>query len=205
MRYVPTKEGNRWVTRTCSGNGNMGIDDQSQFKSAVEMLEDASTWNNSMLNHIVLTGATDTTYKRFIERLSDRIRSPARKHWKSAIEVDTHKGFHCHLMLLLSSDHHERLLGEADNSTINRIKREIQATVPTFDVMRVQPKRHDMPYIPIDDSTFDDAAEWLSYIFKARSKAPGGNCYGSSRSRRVCPSHRPDQPVKQNHLVDCEF
>jgi len=205
MRYVPTKEGNRWVTRTCSGNGNLGIDDQSQFKSAVVMLEDAATWNKPMLNHIVLTGATADTYKRFIERLSDSIRSPARKHWKSAIEVDTHKGFHCHLMLLLSSDHHERLLGEADNSTFNRIIREIQATVPTFDAMRVQPKRHDTPYIPID-SAFDDAAEWMSYIFKVRSKPlGGGSCYGSSRSRRTCAAHRPAPLVRQNHLVDCEF
>lgn len=194
MRYKPTKKGNEWVTATCSGNGNMGIHDQSQFKSAVLMLENAlDNWEYPTLNHLVLTGSTESAYKQFIQELSNSIRSPDRKHWKYALETETDspKGYHCHLMLILSSDDMEATLGDTHNTTINKIQREIRLTEPTFKVERIEPKRNNRDkslYKPINDHSLDDAVEWMSYIFKLRSKpiSGGGGCYGSSRRQRRC-------------------
>ena len=58
--------------------------------------------------------------------------------------------------------------------------------VPDFNVTVAQPRQHDTPYIPLTPYTLQDAADWLSYIFKSRSK-PICHAYMSSRAaRRTC-------------------
>jgi len=208
MKYTYTKEVNRYVTPICSAPGNGGIHDASQFVSAVGMLEQAiGTWTSPRLLHITLTWATVPAYAQFIDHMK---RYMPRKAYKAAVEVDSFKGQHVHWMLIIDSSSPDNLFDmDDDSSPACRVMAQIQRTEPEFTVTVAQPYKYPAtPFIPLRADTLQDAADWFSYALKARSKPPvgSGGCYWSSRSaKRVCPSHRPARPVKQNHLFDSEF
>jgi hypothetical protein len=207
MKYIPMKDGNKWTTNLCSINGNQGIHDQSQFKSAVEMLEQAvATWIAPRLIHIILTGATVSGYALFIDHMK---RHMPRKAYKAAIEVDSHKGQHVHWMLIVDASSSGNLfdLGD-DSSAANKVMRRIQRAQPDFNVTVAQPYKHPTPFIPLSEATLHDAVEWFSYALKSRSKPSDGKCYWSSRGSPAfptCTSHRPARLVKQKYLCDGEF
>jgi hypothetical protein len=185
MRYQPTREGNKWVTKICSAN--MGIHDQSQFKSGVAMLETAiDEWTSPRLMHLILTGCeTREPYALFIDRVK---RHMPTKAYKVGIELDERKGTHAHWMLIIDADSPESLFDlDDDSSAIYKARSWVQRTHPDFEVTIAQPRRHKgTPYIPLSEYTLQDAAEWLSYAIKVRSK-PAGPCYWSSRLvRRRC-------------------
>lgn len=205
MKYIPIREGNKWTTKLCSINGNGGIHDQSQFKSAIGILEDAvATWDNPRLMHIILTGAELTTYALFIDSMK---RYMPVKAYKAAIEVDTHKGQHVHWMLIVDSSSPKNLFDmEDDSSPVIKVMKRIQHTEPEFNVTLAQPRRYKTPFIPLNAHTLQDAADWFSYALKVRSKPRSGDCYWSSRSaRQVHAAHRPACRVKQSNVCDGEF
>jgi hypothetical protein len=213
MNYTPMRDEanrNKWTTKLCSVNGNGGIHDQTQFKSAVGMLEKAvDSWTEPRLIHIILTDATVAGYAEFIDRMK---RHMPVKAYKAATEVDSHKGQHVHWMLIVDASSPINMF-DLDNhsSAVNKVMARIQRTHPEFNVTIAQPYKYKhTPYIPLSNDTLHDAVDWFSYALKARSKpvVGAGGCYWSSRSnplRRVCPGHRPAQPVKQNHLFSSEF
>ena len=206
MKYTPLREegnGNKWTTALCSING--GIHDQTQFRSAVEMLEEAvDTWTAPRLIHLILTGATVAGYAEFIDRMK---RHMPVKAYKAAIEVDTHKGQHVHWMLIVDKSSPESMFDQDnDSSPIYRVTALMQRIAPDFEVTVAQPRRHKTPYIPLSAHTLQDAADWFSYALKVRSKPAGGGCYWSSRSaKRTGPAHRPARLVKPKHLCQIEF
>lgn len=200
-------EGNKWVTDLCSINGNGGLHDQTQFQSAIQMLEEAvATWDSPKLQHIILTGAALETYALFIDRMK---RHMPLKAYKAGIETDMHKGQHVHWMLIIDESSPDGLFDlDDDSSPVSKVMKRIQRTEPEFNVTLAQPRRYRTPFIPLNAHTLQDAADWFSYALKVRSKAFSGNCYWSSRggpARRTCSDHRPDRPVKQNHLFDGDF
>ena len=212
MNYVPMKDEknlNRWTTKLCSMNGNGGLHDQSQFKDAVAMLEEAiSEWDSPQLRHIVLTGADESTYQRFIDEMK-RKRYMPRKAYKAALETDNRKGIHCHWMLITDASSPDSMFDiDDDSSRLYQVQTLIRRTTPDFEVTVRQPRRHRTPYISLGDTTLNDAADYFSYALKARSKPPvgSGGCYWSSRSaKRTCAAHRPARLVKPKHLCEIEF
>lgn len=202
--YTPRLRNKKWVTKVCDGRDyqgreNKGIHDQEQFKKAVAMLEHAAhNWRNPRLYHLVLTGATEPTYKQLLLRLCRKVRSAGAKcNYKACLETDTTKGLHCHVMLVLSTTSKpERFITKAEEfgktervSLLRQVVREVQTDCPDLKVRVQPPASQPVSYIEFNQSNnelLNEAVEWCSYIFKARSK-PQGRCYLSSRpARRAC-------------------
>lgn len=201
--YIPTVHNLKWTTAVCSGNGNQGIHNQEQFKKAVTMLEHAAhNWRSPRLFHVVMTGATKSVYQQLLTRLCRKVRSTeALCDYKAAIELDSTKGLHCHVMLVLGNItcKPERYFTRADESgaidasLLRQVVREVQADCQSLKVSVQPPQSQPVPYIEFNQSNNDrlnEAVEWCSYAFKARSK-PKGSCYMSSR-----PARRPAQAHK---------
>lgn len=163
------------------------------------MLEHAAhNWRKPRLYHLVLTGATEPTYTQLLLRLCRKVRSAgAEYNYKACLETDTTKGLHCHVMLVLSTTSKpERFITKADESgktervsLLRQVVREVQTDCPDLKVRVQPPASQPVPYIEFNQTNnelLNEAVEWCSYIFKARSK-PQGRCYLSSRpARRAC-------------------
>ena len=182
MLYSPTVLSNQWVTATTSANGNGGIDNQRKFKEGVMMLEKAiSDYSNPLLLHLVLTHSTDNTYTSFISRLCRALKAKGiHTEYKACTELDSFKGQHVHIMLVVDTDTPGTVLEVVDKITVS-----VNATQPEFRVEVCEAHRHgNQPYIALSIWTLQDAADWLSYIYKARSKLEGHR-YMSSRVKGV--------------------
>ena len=193
MKYVPVREGNRWVTSVCNGHG--GIHDQTQLRAAVVMLETAAaSWSEPRLMHLVLTGADRAGYRAFIDRMKRHL--PVRAY-KAATEDDKRKGEHVHWMLIIDNSSPMHLFDQDDDSSaVYKEMQRTQRTYPEFNVYIAEASRHDdKPFIPVNAQTFDDAVDWFSYALKARSKPASGNCYWSSR--RSSPRHAAGQQISK--------
>lgn len=152
------------------------------------MLEAAiESWSSPKLIHTVVTGSDLQTYKLFIERFKRRLSAAnINFDYKGCEEVDGHKGQHVHVMWIVDSDCPETYFNaDASNSTLNKVMASIQQQTPSFNVHVCQPQRYESFAIPLTLETLQCAADYLSYVYKARSKQKGHR-YLSSRST----SHR---------------
>lgn len=194
MKYKPTKVRNRWTTPICSIPFNAGVHDQTQLRSAVDMIETAlAHWHQPRLIHLILTRGTDPSYGSFIDSM--RKDMPLRAY-KAATEVDAFKGTHVHWMLIVDSSTPESVFDLSDDySPISKALALIRQVEASFEIEIGQPYKHpDTPYIPINNYTLDDAVDYFSYCLKQRSKPPAGSgigCYRSSRKQRHTPHIAP--------------
>jgi hypothetical protein len=208
-RYAPRIKNKKWSTVVCDGNNNRGIHDLRQFKKLIAMLERAAhEWRNARLYHLVLTGATRDIYAQVVNKLCRQLRSAgAQCDFKAAIEQDSKKGLHQHVMFVLSTDKRPSQYitaadetGVVEASLLRQIVREVQAECNTL-ACRVQPPAsRTVAYIELNKSNnefLNEAVEWGSYILKARSKLPAaaGRCYTSSRPARRARCDKVDQSV----------
>lgn len=180
MLYSPTVLSNQWITATTSANGNGGIDNQRKFKEGVLMLEKAiGDYSDPQLLHLVLTHSTDNTYTSFISRLCRSLKAKGiHTEYKACTESDSFKGQHVHIMLVVDTDTPGTVL-----EVVDKVEASVNATQPEFRVKVCEAHRHgNKPYIPLSIWTLQDAADWLSYIYKSRSKAEGHR-YMSSRAK----------------------
>lgn len=211
MRYIPTVEDNEWVTDTCRERGNQGIHCQRKFKEGVLMLEGAiDEWVSPALVHTVLTGADLDTYSLFLQQFKRRASaSGILFEYKGATEADRHKGQHQHFMWVVESDSFGSLFDTDDAaSVVSRTTEAIRRTAPAFNVYVCQPQRYSTAYVPLSDATLQDAACYLSYLFKRRSKEPG---HRYMSSRKQCVQHRqqaqriskPDSVSTHNLKINC--
>ncbi|WP_349279701.1 hypothetical protein [Polaromonas hydrogenivorans] len=197
-RYTPRIKNKKWSTIVCDGNNNQGIHDLRQFKKLIAMLERAAhEWRNARLFHIILTGATRDIYQQVLTKFCRQLRAAgAQCDFKAAIEHDSKKGLHQHVMFVLSTDKRpSRYITAADEtgvveaSLLRQVVREVQAECNTL-ACRVQPPTsRTVAYIELNQTNnefLNEAVEWASYILKARSKLPAseGRCYTSSRPAR---------------------
>lgn len=193
IKFIPTISGNEWTTTTTTEGGNLGIHCQRKFKDGVRMLETAiELWESPKLVHMVLTGSDLATYKLFIQRIKRRMTDEdVLFDYKGCEEMDTRKGQHVHLMWVVDTDNTDDLFNNFDRSSMaGKVLASIQKLEPDFDVYIGEPQNHGgTPYIPLSADTLQDAADWLSYIYKWRSK-PQGHRYMSGRSSRHCRSDR---------------
>lgn len=208
MRYQPTIEGNEWVTVTTQGNGNLGIDNQRKFKDGVLMLETAiDEWATPALVHMVITGASLDAYSLFLHKLKRSLDDAGVPYkYRGCTEVSTRKGQHQHYMIVVDSSCPASLFDMDDEQSIlSTACSWTQRAAPSFKVWVAEPKHHGVGGIPLSVATLQDAADYLSYIFKVRSKEPGHRYLSSRSARRGCPADRPTRLVKPNHLCQIEF
>jgi hypothetical protein len=173
-----------------------GLHDQEEFKKGVEMLEwCAHKFRNPRLFHICFTGADVPTYQLVMERFRKALKAEGvRYKYKAAVENDSDKGLHCHVMMVLeakcqtarfitSRNESGKLEGE---SALRKAWRHTLAECSLLDyrVNAPQSRKGMTAFLQFNQSNqqfFDEAVEWASYIYKARSKPEAGTVYFSDR------------------------
>lgn len=156
------------------------------------MLETAiAEWSSPILIHTILTGATALQFDSFIKRVKRNLDQAGIKfRYRGCTETATDRGgLHRHYMWTIDADDSRNSPFDDGNDTsaISRATTATQRIAPDFEVTVAQPRRHDTPYIALTPYTLQDAACWLSYIYKVRSKLPG---HKYMSSRKQCVQHR---------------
>jgi hypothetical protein len=196
VKYQPKLDGKKWITRTTQGGGNGGLHNQEEFRKGVEMLEwCAHSFRNPRLFHVCFTGAPVAVYRLVIRRFCRGLKMQGiRYRWKAAIEHDSAKGLHMHLMIVLEGGSHQthRFITSSDEygklENVSLLRKAVQHTFSDCSHLRyrVNPpqSRRPLAFIQFNQTNaefFEDAAEWLSYIYKARSKPETGTVYFADR------------------------
>lgn len=196
VKYVPKLDGRKWVTRTTQGRGNGGLHRQEEFRKGVEMLEHcAHSFRNPRLFHVCFTGATVAIYRLALRRFCRVLRAEGVNYrWKGAVEHDAEKGLHMHVMIVLEGGNRQthRFITSSDEtakleneSALRKAVRHTWSECSLLDYHVNPPQsRRPLAFIQFNQSNtefFDEAAEWLSYIYKARSKPESGTVYFSDR------------------------
>jgi hypothetical protein len=196
VKYVPKLLGREWITRTTQGNGNGGLHNQEEFRKGVEMLEwCAHNFRNPRLFHVCFTGAPVAIYRLVIKRFCRGLKMRGiRYRRKAAVEHDADKGLHMHLMIVLEGGNHQthRVITSSDEDgkleNVSLLRKAVQHTWSECSLLEyhVNPpqSRKPLAFIQFNQSNmefFDEAVEWLSYIYKARSKPESGTVYFSDR------------------------
>lgn len=189
MRYEPTVVSNVWTTRTTTNNNNGGLDSQEAFKQGVLMLEQAiDEYESPKLLHLVLTGSDIAGYTTFVDKLKRQLREKAKVSfaYKACIEYDSKKLEHMHLMLVVNASEIDSLFNQDEESLISDLLWNINTDGDNkLESFLCQPKRYRTNYIPLSNDTLQCAADYLSYIFKSRSKVSGHKYLSSRKSRRT--------------------
>lgn len=196
-RYVPQLRGLKWWTRVTDGR-NGGLDSQERFKQAVEMLEHAAhNWRNPRLYHLCLKGASPAHYSALLAEFCRMVRRDGGKvAYKASIEHDSLKQTHMHAFVVTDSGNRmpSRYItakdedGVAKPSMLRRALRLAQVDSQALEVTVCPPATQFAVFIQFNqtnNSLLDEACEWCSYAFKARSKVKGGTCYSGSRTPRA--------------------
>jgi hypothetical protein len=195
VQYVPKLEGRKWVTKTTTGGDNGGLHKQEEFAKGVEMLDEcARTFRNPRLFHVCLTGAPVAVYQFVMRRFCRALKGEGVDYkWKAATELDADKGLHWHVMIVLGCDRFDtdRFITAKDEpeveneSTLRKAVRDGWGMCSYLDYRVNRPRsRKGVAYIQFNQSNqamFDEAVEWMSYAYKARSKPAAGTVYYSDR------------------------
>jgi len=197
VSYTPTKLGKKWITETTQPHG--GLHNQEEFKKGVAMLTHcAHHFRNPRLFHVCFTGASIEIYLKVITRLCRGLAAAGVDYrYKGCLENDKEKGEHVHLMIVLGTEdqthsfinHYES--GEIEGeSMLRKAVRHTWAECSTLDYQVNPPRRKEgkarVSFLQFSQSNadkFHDACDWLSYIYKARSKPARGQVYFSDRDR----------------------
>lgn len=193
VTYTPKKQGKKWVTDVTLPHG--GLHKQEEFKKGVEMLKHcAHNFRNPRLFHICFTGAHLYAYLLVMTRFCRVLKAEGVEYrYKAALEHDESKGVHYHVMIVLGTDEQTgRFITATDESgkfenesTLRKAARQTWGECGSLDYSVNRPKSQGgLPFIQFNQSNqgfFDEAVEWMSYIYKARSKPASGTVYFSDR------------------------
>ena len=193
VKYIPKVRNRKWYTNTTDRHG--GLHKQEEFKKGVTMLEYAAhNFRNPRLFHICFTGANLEIYQltmiRFCRALSG---AGVDYRYKAALEHDSAKGLHFHVMIVLGTNNQTHRFITSSNETgkienesaLRKAVRQTWGDCCTL-AYKVNPpySRGGLAYIQFNQTNmtfFGEAVEWISYIYKARSKPERGTVYFSDR------------------------
>jgi hypothetical protein len=186
----------RTTTKTTNTLKNGGLHSVRHFKDACHWIN-THTFINAQLWHIVLIGSTDkASYKKALAKLLELLRDAGmRVEWRSAYEYDSekesHKALHRHVFLMIEASTHKpiAILNNKAGATGLRAKLALCGGVnfyiaPPGDDLGIHGNQPYM-YVPKKEGVKrHDCREWISYIYKVRSKAGVvGSIYSASRDR----------------------
>lgn len=201
-KYVPQLKGRRWITKVCDGGvskfkPNGGLHSQEKFKEGIAMLENAAhAWRNPRLYHFCLTGASVPQYAALLasfKRMAER--QGIRVEYKTCVELDDKKALHLHAMVVTDTGDKmpsryittSKEEGVDKPTLLRKAIRKAQVDCPGLVLWVCRPASGDTAYIQFNQTNnelLNDACEYLSYLYKARSKPTSGEIYSGSRSRR---------------------
>jgi hypothetical protein len=193
VMYTPILQNRRWITFNTVSQG--GLHKQEEFRKGVEMIEYcAHTFRNPRLFHICFTGASLDIYQLVMTRFCRALRSQGVDYrFKAALELDNRKGLHYHVMIVLGTDQqtHRFITSSNEKEKVENescLRKAVRHTWEecSFLEYRVNPpqSRKPLAFIQFNQSNmdfFNEAVEWMSYIYKARSKSEHGQVYFSDR------------------------
>ena len=197
VKYVPTIQQRKWITNNTANHG--GIHKQEEFKKGVRMIEQcAHNFRNPRLFHICFTGAEENIYKTVMVRFC-RLLTAAHVdyRYKAALEVDTTRGVHFHVMIVLGTEQQTHRFITSSNerekteneSALRKAVRRTWDDCTTLDYRVNAPKSRsgEVAFIQFNQTNmvfFNEAVEWMSYIYKVRSKPSVGTIYFSGRQQK---------------------
>lgn len=194
VHYIPTIEGRKWVTRNTKNHG--GLHRQEEFRKGIKMLEHcAHHLRNPRLFHLCFTGADLEIYQLVMTRFCRVLTAENIDYrYKAALELDDEKGLHFHVMIVLGCDKqtHRFITSSNEDGKIENVSALRKAIIHTWNdcqtlKYRVNPPRSmsgKAAFLQFNQSNMDmfhEAADWMSYIYKARSKPESGTVYFSDR------------------------
>lgn len=178
--------------RTAITDANGGMNSPRNYKLAVDMLK-THPYTNGRLYHLVLTGSEDRKdYQWAIDRLCRELRANDMPvMWKACYERDEEKRFHAHYFLLIESKNRipcqwiRYREGEFLASMLAERKLGFNISQPQNRIHWHKGQPQNYARVPKKDSPrLDDCIQWISYLYKERSKeAVTGQIYTSSTNR----------------------
>lgn len=190
------------TTTVTSAHDNGGIHSTKQLNLAWDMLDNC-TYERARLYHICFTGSTQVKpYLTALNQLMRLLRKKTQAQYQAAIELDDEddedsKGLHLHVFILIDAMHWN------PDHVLNRIHMDPLYVITarngiTFKINEPRDPIHRakdgtlMNYATLPPSKrekLDDCKNWISYLFKRRSKPIGfKNIYHSSRPGRAKPT-----------------
>lgn len=171
-------------------NANEGMHSAREFKKAKEMLE-SCRYINARLYHISFTGSEQVKpYQAAMKALCERLRRHnAPCQWRACIEAEEDKGLHWHAFILVESKHFnpDHIINRKTDGWLT-----LMVTKLGLDFYLNHPKNRihwsagDKPknFATLPRSKPEklaDCIEWISYLYKERSKFIHRPIYFSSR------------------------
>jgi hypothetical protein len=197
----------KYPTKIVNANKNAGYHRQGKraYRRAVTMIRASLThYREPRLHHLCFQGSTNTAHKRLLQCLVQKLdRKGLPCEWFSAREVDSDKGEHLHVFMLLDSAavRTQSVLNSFEDQFLGREceKRGILLHInkPRNLQLHGMNRYAALPYLgPNNRATtqgmarLEDALLWLTYIYKARGKPDAddkkanGQIFSSSRPNR---------------------
>lgn len=197
----------KYPTKIVNANKNAGYHRQGKraYRKAVTMIRSSLThYREPRLHHLCFQGSTNTAHKRLLQSLVQKLdRKGLPCEWFSAREVDSEKGEHLHVFMLLDSAavRTQSVLNSFEDQFLGREceKRGILLHInkPRNLQLHGMNRYAALPYLGINNrataqgmARLDDALLWLTYIYKARGKPDAddkkanGQIFSSSRPNR---------------------
>jgi len=174
-------------------DANEGMHDLKGYQKAKEMIE-SHEYVQARLYHVCFMGSTQVKpYQDAIKALAEKLRKHgAPCQWKAALEEDDGKELHMHVYFLVESHKFD------PNHIINRkaggwldimtLKRDITFHInPPRSAIHNPQDKPTKNYATVPKTKqvkVADCVEWISYLYKARSKPALSQIYFSSRPGR---------------------
>jgi hypothetical protein len=194
------------IVTTVTAGRNGGIHCTKSYKKATDWL-DSHTFTNAQLWHVVFKGSDNRAdYEDALDRLCEKLRDTGMEvEWKAAYEIDPMKGFHRHVFLMIEAAKHKpsAIIQYREGGWLVEMLKKHGLTFyiapPRGEIHLTSiGKQKKYAYVPKKPGAkLSDCKEWISYIYKARSKeGVQGPIYSSSRKKAKKPAPQA-QPARQ--------
>lgn len=183
------------ITTKVTEGKNGGIHSLRQYQGAITMLRE-HTYRRARLYHLCFGGADDEgPYKKIINALAKHLRQMGMPcQWRAALEEDEDKKLHMHAFFLIESDNRNPngIINHREDGWLFKLaaKKKLK-----FD--RYHPRNHihrtadgeiqyyaSVPLYRDGSGKLSDCEEWISYLYKNRSKPDRRQIYFSSKPTR---------------------
>lgn len=175
---------------------NDGMHSPREFQKAKRMLETCK-YVSPRLYHLCFTDSNQPgDFQEARKSLCEELRRHgAPCQWRACLEADDNRGFHMHIFILVEAKYFnpDHIINRKEGGWLRTLvlKRGIDFHLnPPRDRMHwtTDGKQPNYAYVPKKNpEKLANCIEWISYLYKARSKAGLSQIYSSSRPTREIP------------------